>query len=333
MAKVGVLLANTGSPDAPTPEAVSAYLSEFLTDEHIMPMNPHVWKLILHAFILPARSKKSAAKYALIWTDKGSPLTVTMESLARKLEEELLFQGLEVVVKSCASYGSPSIEDALQTCVNEGCNEVLVVPLYPQSAYSTTCVVEDRARAAMSFLQISGTLPTPLPTLHIASPYYTNPLYISALAQCIQDAGFGTQSGDKLLFAFHSVPRCDLDAGDTYDKQAKETIRAVADKLGLVEGDWALGFQCRFDKRRTWLNPFVSEAITTLESKNPIGRLFVIAPNFSIDCLETFYDIEIELREQFCAHHLGELIYIPCLNDSQAQVTLLADEVSAALGA
>lgn len=336
MAKVGVLLANTGSPDAPTPEAVSAYLSEFLTDEHIMPMNPHVWKLILHAFILPARSKKSAAKYALIWTDKGSPLTVTMGSLARKLEEELLSRGFEVVVKSCASYGSPSIEDALQTCVNEGCDKVLVVPLYPQSAYSTTCVVEDRARATMGALQMmdaSSSLACSLPTLHVAPPYYTNPLYISALVQCVQDAGFGTQPGDKLLFAFHSVPRCDLDAGDTYDKQVKETIRAVVDKLGLVEDDWALGFQCRFDKRRTWLNPFVSEAITTLESKNPIGRLFVIAPNFSIDCLETFYDIEIELREQFCTHHSGEFIYIPCLNDSQAQVALLADEVSAALGA
>ena len=134
-----------------------------------------------------------------------------------------------------------------------------------------------------------------------------------------------------LMVLMHDL--VEIDAGDTYDKQAKETIRAVVDKLGLVKDDWALGFQCRFDKRRTWLNPFVSEAITTLESKNPIGRLFVIAPNFSIDCLETFYDIEIELREQFCTHHSGEFIYIPCLNDSQAQVALLADEVSAALGA
>lgn len=318
MAKLGVIIANTGSPVAPTSEAVKAYLSEFLTDEHIMPMNPHLWKLILHAFILPVRSKKSAAKYALIWTDKGSPLTVIMDSLARKLEETLIAQGYDVHVRPAASYGSPSIDEVVHVCTDAGCDEIIVVPLYPQSAFSTTSVVENRVGICAAQ---QGRI------IRFAKPYHANSLYLSAIADAVAEAGFGTQPGDKLLFAFHSVPLCDLDNGDSYDKQVEETVHAVVDKLDLKEGDWALGFQCRFDKRRTWLTPFVSEAIAGLEAASPIGRLFVVAPNFSIDCLETLYDIDFELREQYA----GELVYVPCLNDSDAQVALLCDHLSSVL--
>lgn len=353
MTKRGIIIANTGSPDAPTPAAVRAYLAEFLTDEHIMPMNPVVWKLLLHTCILPARSKKSAAKYGLIWTEAGSPLTVTMGSLARKLEAALHAQHYDVMVRSAASYGTPSLEDALRACVDAGCDEVVVVPLYPQSAFSTTSVVEDRARAAGAALHASSLKFIPL--------YYRNPLYTEALARTIRAAGFGEQKDDRLLFAFHSIPRCDLDAGDTYHDQVVETTRAVADLLGLKNDDWALGFQCRFDRSRSWLRPFVPEAIEELESTRPIGRLFVVAPNFSIDCLETLYDIEIELRERYCGDDSGdagdangadnagnadgagkadgacnanrarELVYIPCLNDSDDQVAFLCDEIITAL--
>ena len=343
MTKRGIIIANTGSPDAPTPAAVRLYLAEFLTDEHIMPMNPVVWKFLLHACILPARSKKSAAKYSLIWTEAGSPLTVTMGSLARKLEAALRAQNCDVMVRPAASYGTPSLEDALSVCVDAECDEFVVVPLYPQSAYSTTSVVEDRARAAGSALHA--------PSLRFIPPYYRNPLYTEALVRAIRAAGFGEQEDDRLLFAFHSIPRCDLDAGDTYDRQVEETVHAIVDELGLADDEWALGFQCRFDKRRTWLDPFVSDALAALETKGPIGRLFVVAPNFSIDCLETLYDIEIELRERFCggtadnadtggtvdtadadrANQTREFMYIPCLSDSDDQVALLCDEITTAL--
>lgn len=355
MPKRGIVIANTGSPDAPTPEAVKTYLSEFLTDEHIMPMNPAVWKFILHSFILPRRSQKSAAKYALIWTEAGSPLTVTMGSLALKLEAALRSQGVDALVLSAGSYGSPSLAEALRTCIEAGCDEVIVVPLYPQSAYSTTSVVEDRAQAAWRELvarrereQATAPSATPaaIPALSFIPPYYQNPLYTEALAKTIRAAGFGDEPDDRLLFAFHSIPLCDIKEGDTYHDQVVVTTHAVADLLGLNDDDWALGFQCRFDRSRSWLRQFVPEAIEELETARPIGRLFVVAPNFSIDCLETLYDIEIELRERYCgdtannadnannadkANHPRELIYIPCLNDSADQVALLCDEIATAL--
>ncbi len=326
MAKLGIIIANTGSPSAASPEAVKSYLAEFLTDKHIMPMNPLMWKLLLNTVILPARSKASAQKYASIWTEQGSPLTVIMASLAQKLEAALGKQGYDVRVVPAASYGSPSLGEALSTCVHAGCSEIVVVPLYPQSAFSTTKVVEDRAYAAWESMQTTLLLPeAPVSTtLHITSAYSTNSCYLQALVHTIQAVGFGSEPHDKLLFAFHSVPLCNINEGDTYDAQVRETTHALAHMLDIAPSDWALGFQCRFDRARTWLSPFVSEAIENLKAQGPIGRLFVIAPNFSVDCLETLYDIDLELREEY----KGDLIYIPCLNDSENQVALLIDHLS-----
>lgn len=329
MAKLGVIIANTGSPEAATPEAVKSYLSEFLTDEHIMPMHPLFWKPILNLCILPHRSVVSAKKYASIWTEQGSPLTVTMKSLAQKLEVALCSAGYEAMVLPAASYGKPSITHALSACVDAACDEVVVAPLYPQSAFSTTSVVQDRARFAWGNMSERAVHKSSdchyeiSEMLHLAGSYATNPLYPKAIAHTIQAAGFGEQPDDRLLFAFHSIPRCDIKKGDTYHDQVVATTQAVTDALGLKDDMWALGFQCRFDRSRSWLGPFVSEAIEQLKMARPIGRLFVVAPNFSIDCLETLYDIEIELRERYP----DELVYIPCLNDSDDHVALLCDHV------
>ncbi len=344
MAKLGIIIANTGSPDAPEPEAVKRYLREFLTDPRICPMNPFVWKLILNAFILPRRCVASAEKYRHIWMPDGSPLTVGMTSLAQKLEANLseatksedegdAVTGTFAPVVRCAmNYGSPSLKESLEDLRREGCNEIIVIPLYPQSAFSTTEAVLDRISKALADLDWH-------PTLVEVRGYSEHPLYVSAITDSIRASDFDSASGDRLLFAFHSIPIADIDAGDTYGDQAHATAEAIANDLSLTPNDWGIGFQCRFDKSRSWLGPFTMETLKHLVGDGSISRrLFVVAPNFSVDCLETLYDIEVELREVYHAQALAagvsesttaiNLHYIPCLNDSDAHVRLLNALVS-----
>ncbi len=376
MGKLGIIVANTGSPDAPEPEAVKRYLREFLSDPRICPMNPRVWKIILNRCILPRRSVASAEKYRRIWTPQGSPLKVTMESLARKLEAALVAEteaeagsgmdapglapgagatdippsgefetdaagigGAAPAVRCAMSYGSPSLETSLAELRQAGCDRLAVIPLYPQSAFSTTEAVLDGTKRALGNLGWN-------PPLTEMAGYDGNPLYLAAIADSVRASGFDAAAGDRLLFAFHSIPLADIAAGDTYGEQARVTAESVARKLRLEPGEWAIGFQCRFDKSRRWLGPFTKEVLerlgeSLLGGQRPSGgRLFAVAPNFAVDCLETLYDIEIELREtwQAVARTAGapegseavRLHYIPCLNDSDAQVRLLCSLVAEA---
>lgn len=317
MERIGIVIANTGSPDEPTPEAVRSYLSAFLTDKRIMPMNPLVWKPILNLCILPTRSKKSAQKYSKIWTAKGSPLTVTQASLADRLEKWLQNSGMDAKVLPASSYGSPNIDNVIAHLAESDCSRITVLPLYPQSAFSTTHVVADRAKQAAGSSDI-----------HLIESYCESGLYIQAITDSICRAGFGEQEGDRLLFAFHAVPMHDINNGDTYNRQVYATVKAVAAKLGLTEERWAAGFQCKFDKSRKWLKPSTKETLSRLcEQPGWSGRLFAVAPNFSIDCLETLFDIDIQLREYFSEKTglpADRFVYVPCLNDSNAQVQLLA---------
>lgn len=397
MGKLGIIVANTGSPDAPEPEAVKRYLREFLSDQRICPMNPRIWKIILNRCILPRRSVASAEKYRLIWTPQGSPLKVAMMSLARKLEAALVAEagaenevgapllapgagagdiplsreletdaagagapaipgpleeaapGEVPAVRCAMSYGSPSLETALAELRQAGCDRLAVIPLYPQSAFSTTGAVMDGAKRTLGNLGWN-------PPLTEVDSYCGNPLYLAAIADSIRASGFDAAAGDRLLFAFHSIPLADIAAGDTYGDQAHATAEAVARELRLEPDEWAIGFQCRFDKSRRWLGPSTKDALKQLKGKEQGteqqdgrqssaqrpsgGRLFAVAPNFAVDCLETLYDIEVELRDawQAAARASGapegseatRLHYIPCLNDSDAQVRLLRSLVAKA---
>lgn len=312
----GVIIANTGSPSAPTPEAVRTYLNEFLTDPRICPMNPLLWKLILNAFILPKRSQASAEKYRGIWTDQGSPLTATMASLATKLESE--FDG--VPMRCAMSYGSPSMFEAVRELRGLGCTELCVIPLYPQSAFSTTKVVEDKLCAALTDLDWT-------PQVRFIDGYHDREIYLDGVVSAVKEAGFA--SGDSLLMAFHSIPMKDVNAGDTYPEQARATAHAVAERLGLPEEAWRVGFQCRFDNRK-WVGPSTKTVLQDLASAE--GRLFVVAPNFSLDCLETLYDIEVVMRSDYeaitGATSPADFVYVPCLNDSDAHVRILKEIVA-----
>lgn len=310
MGTTGVIIANTGSPSEPTPEAVRAYLREFLTDPRIRPMNPLLWNVILNAFILPKRAVASANKYAAIWEDGGSPLDVRMRSLAAKLDEAC---GENVIVRPASCYGSPTMRDALVELREGGCDRVVVIPLYPQSAFSTTGVVHDKMHSALLDMDWA-------PELIFIDRYFDTDAYIDALADFIVDAGF--EPGDKLLMTFHSIPMRDIEAGDTYDVQTHETAHAIANRLQLESGSWASGFQCRFDKNRAWLGPSTNEVLDGLLDGS--ARLFVVAPNFSIDCLETFHDIDMVLRKSIEDGGRAESFhYVGCLNDSDAHVELL----------
>lgn len=319
--KCGVVIANTGSPAAPTPEAVRAYLSEFLSDPRICPMNPRIWRLLLNSVILPRRSVASARKYASIWTDDGSPLLATMESLAGRLESALNATGDYFRVTCAMAYGEPSIASALETLDKAGCDKIVVTPLYPQSAFSTTMVIKDKLDAALDASDIDRE------RVVFVDSYCDAQEYVDAICASLAESGFGQDDGDRILFAFHSIPLTDIKGGDAYAEQVQDTVSRIAKQLALDDDAWRLGYQCRFDKSRKWLSPSTGSVIDELAGKP--GRLFVVAPNFSVDCLETIFDIEVELKERHdTARPHEEFIYVKCLNDSDEQVRLLASIVN-----
>lgn len=309
----GVVLANTGSPSAPTPEAVRVYLEEFLTDPRIRPMRSRLWDLMLNSFILPKRSIVSAEKYAHIWNEDGSPLAVYMQSLACKLERH--FDG-HAIVRCAMSNGSPSIQEALSELQSLNCERITVVPLYPQSAFSTTNVVRDKLTDALTSMKW-------MPSVSFVDSYWNSEVYLNTIARSVQKLGFVRE--DSLLFAFHSIPMKDVRAGDTYVEQARATAAAIAERLQLNPDDWSIGFQCRFDSRR-WVRPTVVETAQQLISSG--RRLFVVAPNFAVDCLETLYDIDVVLRTDDAiktAYPDSSFVYVPCLNDSDEQIAILKE--------
>lgn len=319
----GVLLVNTGSPAAPEPAAVKEYLARFLSDPYIRPMNAVGWWLILHLFILPKRSKVSAQKYAHIWTEEGSPLIVHQERLARDVEARLRANGHAALVRSAMNYGEPSVERALADLRAKGCASLVVLPLYPQSAYSTTASVHDRVRRALA--RAKWQVPC-----HLVEDYHDNSAYIKALAAAVRDAGFDPASTDELYLSYHSIPLADVDRGDAYPQQVRATNAALTAELGIGADRWRTGFQCRFDKEREWLTPFTRDVLAELAHRKDAQRLFFLCPNFAIDCLETLYDIGYEIAPAYRVQRKAaglppaEFVYVPCLNSSPAHSAVLA---------
>lgn len=311
--KRGVVLVNTGSPSAPTPEAVREYLREFLTDPRIMPMDEKVWNVILDRFILPSRSKNSANLYKQIWTPDGSPLIAIQAKMASKLDGRM---GDDVMVVSAMNYGEPKLEDAMEHLISAGCEKVTVLPTYPQHAYCQASSIKDH---------LTHILPNLSEDIEIdfIEEYHDNPLYIRAMSDAISDAGFGTRKGDTLLMLYHSIPVEDIEEGDDYPETTRESSRLIAEDLALVEDEWYVGYQSRFDKGRKWLEPYAKQAV---QDAVVMERLFVACPGFSTDCLETLHSLDIELRDFFAKEHPGkDYVRVPCLNDGDAHIAALAD--------
>ena len=319
----GVLLVNTGTPDEPTPEAVKTYLEAFLMDERIMPMNRYAWWVILHAFILPRRSVASAKKYATIWTPEGSPFTLGHQWIAEHMPARLAETHQNVSLRVAMSYSHPFVNDMLAELREEGCDKLIVLPLYPQSASSTTGSVSDGVERGLKAL--NWDVP-----VEVIDNYHNNPLYIKAIADTVRNSDFKFDSDERLLFSFHSIPLNDIKKGDTYPEQVQETCRLIAEELGLPENRWAVGFQCRFDKSREWLSPF-SRYILADWAYEPPSKVYMLCPNFVVDCLETFYDVGSILKpwyqEQLSSHNnLADdsvMGYIPCVGGSETQLDIL----------
>lgn len=296
-------------------------------DKRIAPMNRVGWWFILHLCILPKRGRASAEKYQAIWTDEGSPFTIAHNRLESGLAALFEEEGLPAKVCCAMSYSEPTVQQCMRKLKDAGCTHLVVLPLYPQSAYSTTGSVSDSVKRALRKLHWS------IPCDFIDN-YHENPTYIRAIAASIKHAGFEVNSDDRLLFSFHSIPLIDIEAGDTYELQTGASSLQIASELGLDRTRWTIGYQCQFDKGREWLKPFSRETLTRWAEAGA-GRVFFICPNFAVDCLETLYDIDHELKPFYFDQMRSagrtpteeSFIYVPCLDRSKAHLKVLADVV------
>ena len=309
---IGVLLVNLGTPDAPTPAAVRRYLAEFLSDRRVVEIPPLLWQPILRGAILTTRPRKSARAYAQVWTEAGSPLAVITAAQAEALQARL---GTSARVRWAMRYGKPAIAAELAALQAEGCDRVLVVPLYPQYSGATTASVMDAVGAALGKLRWQ-------PAIRTLPPYYDDRAHIDALAadtdRQLRALPFAPE---VLLLSFHGMPERTLRLGDPYHCQCRKTARLLAEALGLKDGEWLVTFQSRFGKAK-WLQPYTEPSLVKL-ARGGLKSVDVICPGFSADCLETLEEINQEARAAFLAAGGQRFGYISCLNDHPAHLRAL----------
>ena len=308
--KVGILITNLGTPDNPDAKSLRKYLKQFLSDKRVVDYNRLLWWLILNLIILNVRPKKSAKLYESIWTDKGSPLLVNMQSIVKKLQSK----NKDVHIKLGMRYGNPSIEEALNYFKNKNIFKILVLPLYPQAGSPTN---------SSTFDEISRVLNSwPwLPNLRFINGYHDHEDYILAVSNSIKKSTSNCDDIEKIIFSFHGMPVRYLNEGDPYYCFCHKTARLVAGRLKLSEDKYILSFQSRFGSEE-WLQPYIDDEIVRL-AKNGVKNLHIISPGFSVDCLETLEEIKIQYDELFKENGGDSLTYIPCLNDHDDHIELI----------
>jgi ferrochelatase len=313
-ARVGVLVVNLGTPDAPTPAALRRYLNEFLSDPRVVEIPKLPWWLILHGVILRVRPAKSALKYAAIWTPEGSPLAVWTARQAKLLAGYLGQAGHPLVVRHAMRYGQPSIAGEMDALRAEGATRVLVLPLYPQYSAATSASVFDAVAEW-------GRRSRWIPELRFVQQYHDDARYIDALAAQVRAHWLRQGRGPMLLMSFHGVPERTLRLGDPYHCACLKTARLLAQGLGLSQHEYRVSFQSRFGKAR-WLQPYTEPTLQQL-AREGVGRVDVICPGFVADCLETLEEIDQEARAAFIAAGGKEFHYIACLNDRHEWIDAL----------
>lgn len=310
-----VLLCNLGTPDAPTTKALRRYLAQFLSDPRIIEIPRVLWLPLLHGIILRVRPRRSAAKYASVWGEAGSPLAFWTERQANLLSECLNNSGLSTAVLPAMRYGEPSAGAQLQALLDAGVQRVLVLPLYPQYSTATTASlfdgIADWVRRARRY-----------PELRFINDYHDHPDYIAALASSVrmhwESKGRRAQ---HLVMSFHGMPESTVRSGDPYADQCRNTARLLADELQLVPEQYTLTFQSRFGPAQ-WLQPYTEPTLKAL-AKAGTRSVEVMCPGFASDCLETLEEINMEARQAFLLSGGQVFDYIPCLNDSSAWITTL----------
>lgn len=322
--KVGILLANLGTPDAPTAKALRPYLKQFLMDRRVVEIPRFIWWWILNGIILMIRPKKSAEKYAQVWTKEGSPLLVHAKKQATLLRGYL---GQTVkspfVVEVGMSYGNPSMKSAIEKLKAQHCNKILVFPLYPQYAASSTAASLDAVwRTLLTMRNV--------PAIRTIKHYHDHPAYIAALAKNINEYWMINGKPEKLIMSFHGVPKFHLMKGDPYHCECHKTARLLAEALGLAKDKYEVAFQSRFGKQE-WLKPYLANTLEKL-GKAKTKRLDVVCPGFSSDCLETLEEIAMEGKVIFQSNGGGEYHYIPALNESDGWIHAMAEIAKENLG-
>ena len=311
--KVGVLLINLGTPDAPEERAVRRYLAEFLSDRRVVEIHPIAWKPILHGIILRTRPKKSAEAYNQVWTNEGSPLRAIAHRQAEALRKKL--RG--VSVHYAMRYGHPGIAAALENMVAEGCTRILAAPLYPQYCAATTATATDAVFGVLARMRWQ-------PALRTLPPYYDDPLYIDALRVHIEAQLKALDfEPERLLLSFHGMPQRTLELGDPYHCHCQKTARLLGDALGR-EVD--IAFQSKFGRAK-WLEPATDTTLAAYP-KQGVKRVAIAAPGFSTDCIETLEELGIRGRKTFLDEGGDKFALLDCLNDSREGIAMLQGLVS-----
>ncbi len=313
--RLGVLLVNLGTPDAPTTAAVRRYLAEFLWDPRVIEVPRPLWWLILHGVILRIRPKRSAEAYAKVWTDDGSPL-MSWSIRQKKGLEKMLAAALPTppAVALAMRYGQPSIDEALDELRAANVRRLLVLPLYPQYSATTTASVFDGLADSLKTRRW-------IPELRFVSHYHDEPGYIDALAASVREFWASKGRGDRLVMSFHGVPRRYLLSGDPYHCHCQKTGRLLAEALHLKDDEWSLSFQSRVG-REEWLRPYTDEHLAELAAAG-LKRVDVICPGFSADCLETLEEIAMQNAELFQENGGESLAYVPALNARRDHLSFL----------
>ncbi len=325
--KVGIILANLGTPDGYDYWSMRRYLNEFLSDRRVIDYSPWKWQPLLQTVILTKRPFSSGANYKLIWNHEAgeSPLmTITKAQTAKLAEAMQARHGDAVMVDFCMRYGNPSTKSKVRAMVQAGCDRILFFPLYPHYAGATTATAND------AFFRALGSEKWQ-PASRTVAAYFEHPAYIEALAQSVERAYAGLDTRPDILVAsYHGMPQRYLMEGDPYHCQCQKTTRLLRERLGWDKTDITTTFQSRFGPEE-WLQPYTVEEVARLAEAGK-KRIAVIAPAFSADCIETLEEINGEIREAF-EHAGGEAFtYIPCLNDDDAHIAALARVIGENLG-
>jgi ferrochelatase len=308
--KIGILLSNIGTPDAPTTAAVRRYLKEFLSDPRVVEFPSWLWQIVLRGLILPTRGKRSAQLYQKIWTPTGSPLLHYSTAIADKLQSQL---SADTYVSIGMRYGNPSIQTALESLHAQHIERLLILPLYPQYSATTTASTIDVVADTIKKWRM-------IPEIRTINHYADHPRYIQAICESIQ-RHWDAHGKKHLLFSFHGLPQRYVDAGDPYARQCQVTAETVATQLKLDKEAWSLAFQSRIGATK-WLSPYTDQVLASLP-KRGIQDVQVVCPGFAVDCLETLEEIAMRGEEQFIHAGGKSFEYIAALNDSQMHIDML----------
>lgn len=309
MSKIGVLIINLGTPDAADAKAVRRYLAQFLSDKRVVEIPAIAWQPILRAIILTTRPRKSAEAYKLVWTEKGSPLAAITRAQSAALEEAF---GTEVIVDHAMRYGQPGIARKIDTLMAEGCERILLAPLYPQYCAATTATANDAAFAHLATLRGQ-------PAIRTLPPYYDDPAYIGALKKSVEEGLEGLDFEPQVLMAsFHGMPERTRKLGDPYHDQCQATARLLSAALGRP---LEVAFQSRFGRAK-WLQPATDARLKALPGEG-ITEVALLSPGFAADCLETLEELAMRGRETFLEAGGKKFAYLPCLNAEPHGIAML----------